>query len=44
MVLITDTGRVYKRSFSLEGRFNDLDLQGAAGILNSELRDKSFLI
>ncbi|MEE8325106.1 MAG: heat-inducible transcriptional repressor HrcA [Candidatus Humimicrobiaceae bacterium] len=43
MVLITDTGRVYKRSFSLEGRFTDLDLQGAAGILNSELRDKNFL-
>lgn len=43
MVLITDAGRVYKRSFSLEGRFNDLDLQGAAGILNSELRDKSIM-
>jgi len=42
MVLITDTGRVYKRSFSLEGRFTDLDLQGATGILNSGLRDKSF--
>ncbi len=43
MVLITDTGRVYKRSFSFEGRFTDLDLQGASGILNSELRDKNFL-
>ncbi len=42
MVLITDTGRVYKRSFSLEGRFTELDLQGPTGILNSELRDKSF--
>ena len=43
MVLITDAGRVYKRSFSLEGRLNDLDLQGAAGILNSKLRDKSIM-
>ncbi|MES0341629.1 MAG: HrcA family transcriptional regulator, partial [Candidatus Humimicrobiaceae bacterium] len=42
MVLITDTGRVYKRSFSFEGRFTELDLQGATGILNSELRDKNF--
>jgi heat-inducible transcriptional repressor len=42
MVLITDTGRVYKRSFVMEGSYNDLDLQGAAGVLNSKLRDKSF--
>jgi heat-inducible transcriptional repressor len=42
MVLITDTGRVYKRSFPLEGRFTELDLQGASGILNSGLRNKSF--
>ena len=42
MVLITDTGRVYKRNFTIEGSYNDLDLQGAAGVLNSKLRDKSF--
>ena len=43
MVLITDTGRVYKRSFILEGKYTDLDLQGVAGILNSQLRDKSII-
>ena len=42
MVLITDTGRVHKRSFTIEGSYNDLDLQSAAGILNSRFRDKSF--
>jgi heat-inducible transcriptional repressor len=42
MVLITDTGRVYKRSFTIEGAYNELDLQSAAGVLNSKLRDKSF--
>ncbi len=43
MVLITDTGRVYKINFRLNGRFNDLDLQSAARILNSKLRDKSIM-
>ncbi len=43
MVLITDTGRVYKKNFRLEGNFNDLDLQGAAGIINSKLRDKNIM-
>lgn len=43
MVLITDTGRVYKRNFAMEGRYNDLDLQGASNILNSQLRDKNIM-
>ncbi|HAJ96041.1 MAG TPA: heat-inducible transcription repressor HrcA [Actinobacteria bacterium] len=43
MILITDTGRVYKRNFRLEGDFNDLDLQSAAGVLNTKLRDKSIM-
>jgi len=43
MILITDTGRVYKRNFKLEGDFNDLDLQSAAGVLNTKLRDKSIM-
>jgi len=42
MVLITDTGRVYKRRFDIDGQYNDLDLQSAAGVLNSRLRDMSF--
>lgn len=43
MVLITDTGRVYKKSTVVEGRYTDLDLQGAAGILNSQLRDRNII-
>jgi heat-inducible transcriptional repressor len=43
MILITDTGRVYKRNFRLEGDFNDLDLQSAAGVINTKLRDKSIM-
>jgi len=42
MVLITDTGRVYKRSFPIEGSYNYLDLQSASRVLNLKLRDKSF--
>src|SRR3989304_6370488 len=34
MVLITDTGRVHKRSSVLTGKYTDLDLQAAANILN----------
>ncbi len=40
MVLITDTGRVYKRNSVLTGKYTELDLQGAANILNVQLRDK----
>lgn len=43
MILIMDTGRVYKRNFKLIGSFNDLDLQSAAGVLNTKLRDKSIV-
>ncbi len=43
MVLITDTGRVYKRNFVLEGNYTDLDLQGVVGILNSQLRDRNII-
>ncbi|MBC7333163.1 MAG: heat-inducible transcription repressor HrcA [Actinobacteria bacterium] len=41
LVLITNTGRVYKRIFSLEGAYNDLDLQRVTNILNSQLKGKS---
>lgn len=40
LVLITDTGRVFKRSFTIEGAFNSLDLQSVSNILNSHFRDK----
>ncbi|MBU4314201.1 MAG: heat-inducible transcriptional repressor HrcA [Actinobacteria bacterium] len=43
MVLITDTGRVYKRSFVLGGKYTDLDLQGVTNILNLQLRDKKII-
>lgn len=43
MVLITDTGRVYKRNSILEGKYTDLDLQAATNILNSQLRDKNII-
>lgn len=43
LVLITDAGRVYKRNFILEGIYNDLDLQSAANLLNSQLRDKNIM-
>lgn len=37
-VLITDTGRVYKKRFSIAGEYNDLDLQRVTNILNSKAR------
>jgi len=40
LVLITDTGRVFKRNFYFEGKLNDLDIQKITNILNSQLRDK----
>ncbi len=43
MVLITDTGRVYKRNSLLTGKYTELDLQGAANILNVQLRDKNII-
>lgn len=43
MVLITDTGRVYKRNSVLKGEYNELDLQAAANILNIQLRDKNII-
>ena len=43
MVLITDTGRVYKRSAVLEGKYTELDLQAVANIINLQLRDKSIV-
>ncbi|MDD3818692.1 MAG: heat-inducible transcriptional repressor HrcA [Actinomycetota bacterium] len=43
MVLITDTGRVYKRSATLEGKYTELDLQAVANIINLQLRDKSIV-
>jgi heat-inducible transcriptional repressor len=41
IVLITDTGRVFKKSFIIEGLYNNLDFQGISNILNSQLKDKS---
>jgi heat-inducible transcriptional repressor len=41
MVLITDTGRVFKKNFTVEGAYNNLDFQSISNILNSQLRDKN---
>ena len=41
LVLITDTGRVFKGSFTIEGTYNSLDLQSVSNILNSHFRDKN---
>ena len=43
MVLITDTGRVYKKNFTLEGTYTDLDIQAVVNTLNSQFRDKSIV-
>jgi len=43
MVLITDTGRVYKKSSAMAGGYTDLDLQSASNIMNMQLRDKNFV-
>ncbi len=40
LVLITDSGTVFKRNFQIEGKYNDIDLQRTANILNSGLREK----
>jgi len=41
LVLITDTGRVFKRNFIIEGDYNSLDFQSASNILNQQLKDIS---
>ncbi len=43
MVLITNTGRVYKRSTPMGGKYTDLDLQAAVNIMNLQLRDKNIV-
>ncbi len=43
MVLITDTGRVYKKNFMLEGDYTDLDMQAVVNTLNSQFRDKNII-
>ncbi len=43
MVLIMDTGRVYKRSAVLGGKYTELDLQAVANIINLQLRDKNII-
>lgn len=43
MVLITDTGRVYKKRFTLEGDYTELDLQAVLNTLNSQFRDKNII-
>ena len=40
IVLITDSGRVHKKRFLLEGEYNDLDLQRASNLLNGQAREK----
>ena len=39
-VLISDSGRVYKKRFNISGGYNDLDLQRVTNILNSQARGK----
>ncbi len=39
-VLITDSGRVYKKRFNISGGYNDLDLQRVTNILNSQARGR----
>jgi len=34
-ILITDSGRVIKASFKLDGEYNDLDLQRVRNIFNT---------
>jgi heat-inducible transcriptional repressor len=41
MVLITDTGRVYKKNAAVPGGYTDLDLQSASNVMNLQLRDKN---
>ena len=42
LVLITDTGRVYKRNFLLDGGpYHSLDFQSVSNLLNSQLRDRN---
>lgn len=41
VVLITDTGRVFKKNLYFEGKLNDIDIQKLTNILNSQLRDKT---
>jgi len=41
--LIMDTGRVYKRSAVLGGKYTELDLQAVANIINLQLRDKNII-
>ncbi len=41
LVLITDTGRVYKRKFVARGPYNSLDLQRVTNILNLQLRERN---
>ncbi|MDD3776163.1 MAG: heat-inducible transcriptional repressor HrcA [Actinomycetota bacterium] len=40
MVLITDNGHVYKRNFSGEGSYSNLDLQALVNSLNLQFKDK----
>ncbi len=41
LVLITDTGRVFKRQFVVEGSYNNLDFQSVSNILNIALKGKN---
>lgn len=41
LVLITDSGRVFKKSFIIEGPYNNLDFQSISNILNSQFKDRS---
>ena len=41
LVLITDTGRVFKRQFVVEGSYNNLDFQSVSNILKLLFRGKN---
>jgi len=41
LVLITDTGRVFKRNFIIDGKYNSLDLQSVSNMINSQFRSKN---
>ncbi|MBM3705734.1 MAG: heat-inducible transcription repressor HrcA [Actinobacteria bacterium] len=41
LVLITDTGRVFKRNFLTDGVYNSIDTQSISNILNMQLKGKN---
>jgi heat-inducible transcriptional repressor len=41
IVLITDSGRVYKRNLIIESIYNSIDFQSVSNLMNQQLRDMS---